>query len=277
MHLKLLLIILLALISLLPCSAADNADTPAPPTDCYQRYLRMPSADLLRHGYNFLYHTSHPDSAMLCFTIVAERSDQAVTRRQRLECFEAWCGRWEANNWAYNNYEASIEDFRRLAALQEKWSIKSVKPLYYSALSKVNEFNIDPAGNTVEDVTALMKQAFHKAIDLGDKDIALRSFGNLIRIQFFTSDDKLTDEHESLAELLGVNNRGFKIADCLHAAMCNYIDGNKSQAIANLDRAIALYDPARLDARDSLRPSAATPATSATQSTKYSDATSRPM
>ena len=113
------LFIILLLSLAIPSLRAEKSETPPPPTDCYQRYLRMPSADLLRHGYNFLYHSNFPDSAMLCFTIVAERSDQAATRRQREECFDAWCGRWETNNWAYNNYEACIEDYKQLTALQE--------------------------------------------------------------------------------------------------------------------------------------------------------------
>lgn len=243
------LFIILLLSLAIPSLRAEKAETPPPPTDCYQRYLRMPSAELLRHGYNFLYHTNFPDSAMLCFTIVAERSDQAATRRQREECFDAWCGRWETNNWAYNNYEACIEDYKQLASLQEKWGIRSAQPLYFKALYKINEFNIDPAGNRVEDAIALMKEALNKSIDLNDKELALRCFNNLIRTTFFHSNEKFEKEHERLAKLLGENDRGYRIADALYSAACNYIDGKKSQSVINLDKAIALYDTARLNLR----------------------------
>lgn len=243
------LFIILLLSLAIPSLRAEKSETPPPPTDCYQRYLRMPSADLLRHGYNFLYHSNFPDSAMLCFTIVAERSDQAATRRQREECFDAWCGRWETNNWAYNNYEACIEDYKQLTALQEKWGIRSAQPLYFKALYKINEFNIDPAGNRVEDAIALMKEALNKSIDLNDKELALRCFNNLIRTTFFHSNEKFEKEHERLAKLLGENDRGYRIADALYSAACNYIDGKKSQSVINLDKAIALYDTARLNLR----------------------------
>ena len=241
--------IILLLSLAIPSLRAEKSETPPPPTDCYQRYLRMPSADLLRHGYNFLYHSNFPDSAMLCFTIVAERTDQAATRRQREECFDAWCGRWETNNWAYNNYEACIEDYKQLTALQEKWGIRSAQPLYFKALYKINEYNIDPAGNRVEDAIAMMKEAFNQAVDLNDKDLALRSFGNLIRISFFHSDEKFGKEHERLAKLLGETDRGYRIADALYSAACSYIDGKKYQSVINLDKGIALYDTARLDSR----------------------------
>ncbi len=243
------LFIILLLTLAIPSLRAEKSETPPPPTDCYQRYLRMPSADLLRHGYNFLYHTNFPDSAMLCFTIVAERSDQAATRRQREECFDAWCGRWETNNWAYNNYEACIEDYKQLTALQEKWGIRSAQPLYFKALYKINEYNIDPAGNRVEDAIAMMKEAFNQAVDLNDKDLALRSFGNLIRISFFHSDEKFGKEHERLAKLLGETDRGYRIADALYSAACSYIDGNKSQSVINLDKAISLCAPIKNDFR----------------------------
>lgn len=243
------LFIILLLSLAIPSLRAEKSETPPPPTDCYQRYLRMPSADLLRHGYNFLYYSNFPDSAMLCFTIVAERSDQAATRRQREECFDAWCGRWETNNWAYNNYEACIEDYKQLTALQEKWGIRSAQPLYFKALYKINEFNIDPAGNRVEDAIALMKEALNKSIDLNDKELALRCFNNLIRTTFFHSNEKFEKEHERLAKLLGENDRGYRIADALYSAACNYIDGKKSQSVINLDKAIALYDTARLNLR----------------------------
>lgn len=243
------LFIILLLSLAIPSLRAEKPETPPPPTDCYQRYLRMSSADLLRHGYNFLYHTNFPDSAMLCFTIVAERSDQGATRRQREECFDAWCGRWETNNWAYNNYEACIEDYKQLTALQEKWGIRSARPLYFRALYKANEYNIDPTGNKVEDVIALMKEAFNKAADLNDKALALRTFGNLIRISFFHSDEKFGKEHERLANLLGETDRGYRIADALHSAARSYIDGKKSQSVINLDKAIALYDTAGIDSR----------------------------
>ena len=248
MRLTPLFIILLFSLAI-PSLRAEKSETPPPPTDCYQRYLRMPSADLLRHGYNFLYHTNFPDSAMLCFTIVAERSDQAATRRQREECFDAWCGRWETNNWAYNNYEACIEDYKQLTALQEKWGIRSAQPLYFKALYKINEYNIDPAGNRVEDAIAMMKEAFNQAVDLNDKDLALRSFGNLIRISFFHSDEKFGKEHERLAKLLGETDRGYRIADALYSAACSYIDGNKSQSVINLDKAISLCAPIKNDFR----------------------------
>ena len=241
------LFIILLLSLAIPSSRAEKSETPPPPTDCYQRYLRMPSADLLRHAERFRKKGTHPDSAMLCFTIVAERIEPQMTRRQKEECFSGWCGRWEVNNWSYNNYEACMRDYEKICQLQHQWAINSARPLYYRAIHETYDYNIDPEVSDINKVIRCYKEAFNKAIKLKDGNIASRSLMALINVCFFKNSDSLINEKEKLEALLPENDRTLRTVQLKHSAMRYNQEGRHTMAIKSIDKLISLYDTATLD------------------------------
>lgn len=241
------LFIILLLSLAIPSLRAEKSETPPPPTDCYQRYLRMPSADLLRHAERFRKKGTHPDSAMLCFTIVAERIEPQMTRRQKEECFSGWCGRWEVNNWSYNNYEACMRDYEKICQLQHQWAINSARPLYYRAIHETYDYNIDPEVSDINKVIRCYKEAFNKAIKLKDGNIASRSLMALINVCFFKNSDSLINEKEKLEALLPENDRTLRTVQLKHSAMRYNQEGRHTMAIKSIDKLISLYDTATLD------------------------------
>ena len=218
--------------------------------DPYQRYLQMNSADLLKNGWRFLYHTDYPDSAMLCFTIVAERNHERMTPREKKECFEGWCGRWEANNWAYVNYEACLQDYSHITSLQKKWDIRSARPQYYLAMYKISENNIDPNESNIKEAVLAMKSAFNTAVDLKEKEMLLRIFSNLVRTCFFIPDEDISAEWEQTKAIVGSESPTLRIPGLLYSAMQSYHRGDTQLTLAKLNKFLSLYKSETLDSRD---------------------------
>ncbi len=229
--------------------SAPSISTP-PPADHYQRYLRTSSADLLKNGWRFLYHTSHPDSAMLCFTIVAERVHDQMSEREKKECFEAWCGRWETNNWAYINYEACLQDYAQLTTLQNQWGIKSARPLYYLAMHKIYEYNIDPEGIDIHEPVDHLKKAFQTAVSLHDNEIAVRAFSNLVRIGLVNPEIEIKEEWPQLRKLLGDKNPELDIPGQMYSVMESHRRGDIPLTLTKLDRLMSHYRTDSLGTRD---------------------------
>lgn len=218
--------------------------------DPYQRYLQMNSADLLKNGWRFLYHTDSPDSAMLCFTIVAERNHEEMTPREKNECFEGWCGRWEANNWAYVNYEACLQDYSHITSLQKKWDIRSSRPQYYLAIHKIYENNIDPNESNLKEAVLAMKNAFNTAVDLKEKELLLRIFSNLVRMCFFIPDEDISAEWEQTKAIVGSESPTLRTPGLLYSAMQSYHRGDTQLTLAKLNKFLSLYKSEALDSRD---------------------------
>lgn len=144
--------------------------------------MRIPSSELLKRGNRFLYENNLPDSAMRCFTIVAERNRPGMSQREREECFAGWCGRWETNNWGFNNYAACVQDYERIIELQDSWGIESARPEYYLALYTLYESNEYLKEYTMEGLLELFRKAFRRACALKDRPLAQRIFDNMVRM-----------------------------------------------------------------------------------------------
>lgn len=194
----------------------------ANPSKPYELYLRTYSKELLRKGNYFLYEANQPDSAMFCFTIVAERIHDSMTQKEKEDCFAGWCGRCETNNWGYNNYEGCIQDYNRLKQSQSQWGIESAKPLYFLAIYSVYEYNNDPKNTNFDEVRSLMKTAFRKAVALRDKDLSQRIFDNLLRVSMFNGNDVLFKEMKMLQSLFKSDKEKLRLSELLHSSVIAY-------------------------------------------------------
>lgn len=233
-------------------SYPEKSNISAAPSDPYQRYLRMKNPELLKKGWHFLYSTEHPDSAMFCFTIVAEREKPNLSEKERKEVFEGWCGRWEANFWAYYNYEASLQDYQKLLSLQEKWGIKSARPEYYLAMHKVSDFNLDPEKSNIKIPHDYMKKAFNTAVDEEDTETALRIFGNLVRTTFINSNDDLEAEWKRLSSMGSLTPQQLDLYGEMLSALHLLQKGEKLKAVGKIDQILAKYTEAKLGPKERL-------------------------
>lgn len=208
--------------------------------DRYQRLLRLSGDSLIRRGYTYLDDVNMADSALLCFTIVAERMDEVLNPKQQKECFDAWCGRWVTNFSAYSNYNAAIDDYNKIIELQKRWNIKSAYPAYFLSLQKCAEFNIDPERNNMDESLNLMKEAFDTAISLKEKDLAFRTFMNLAKCSMIHPVGNLDKAFVKLESLLGKENRNTLIASkLLEVYRCEQKKDSRN-ALLQLDDALKL-------------------------------------
>lgn len=221
------------------------------PVDSYQRYLRMPSEQLVRQGREFLNHTNHLDSALFCFTIAAERVGENMTDQDKRNVFDAYCGRYETYMFGYNNYEASIADLKKIIEIGGKWGIKTARISYYRAITAVSEYNIEPEGHDVENALALYRQAFYEAMRLNEREIAERSLSNLLRSSFGTAGQELPHkEVEMLYAKYGDQSKFTKILKTLYGAMVDSKEGRIDESLRKFDEVIRLYESMRLDMRE---------------------------
>lgn len=239
------------LLMIVGCFAVSHSEPTTPGyTDSFQKYLRMASPDLIKQGYDFFYHHNHPDSALLCFTIAAERLKDQMTPQEQRDVFESYCGRLEVNMLRYNNYEAGVVDLQKINELASKWKIKSARLSFCRAISAVAEYNIDPEGKDFNEVYSLLLYSFNEAIKLNNKELAIRSLNNILRAHFSGNVELPKKELDTLISKYGEKDKEIQIQKLLYLALEASNQGKTEESIKRFEEIIKLYESMELDMRN---------------------------
>lgn len=93
----------------------------------YARYLSLPSSRLIGMGEDFMYKKVRPDSAMLCYTIVAERYRPGMSEAEIAECLEGYYGRWDTRFMLSSDMPAAMQDLAAAQEIIERTSLPHAK------------------------------------------------------------------------------------------------------------------------------------------------------
>lgn len=123
----LLLALLAAMLPLAAWAYATVADRSAWNQAQYTRYLRLASSRLIDMGEDFMYKKEKPDSAMLCYTIVAERYRPGMSESEIAECLEGYYGRWDTRFMLSSDMPAALQDLAAAQEIIERTSLPRAK------------------------------------------------------------------------------------------------------------------------------------------------------
>lgn len=163
--------------------------------------LRMPSSELLRKGNEYLYMKNQPDSAMVCFTIVAERYSEGLTPEEKRLCFDGWCGRWETSFFGYADFQGTLQDFDRIMDIAHESGIRSPKPDWFTGLSVTYNFNYTDDRRLLDEGMVYFRKAFKEAVAQKDYDVILKIYDDLLRSASCYDEVMLAEETEVLKKL----------------------------------------------------------------------------
>lgn len=93
----------------------------------YGRYQKLPSQKLLDLGKDFLYNKGMPDSAFLCYTIVAERYRPDMSQKDVALCLEGYYGRWNSRFMHTKDIPAAMQDLSAAQEIIERTSLPAAK------------------------------------------------------------------------------------------------------------------------------------------------------
>lgn len=85
----------------------------------YSRYIKMPSDKLLQIGNGYISKNNKADSALVCFSIVANRYSDNMDRHDKEMAMNGYLGRWYVYFFKFFNYEKSFESLLRAKHIAE--------------------------------------------------------------------------------------------------------------------------------------------------------------
>lgn len=185
---KFLIAILLAAL-LLPSCSRGGSDVGEPPvidvgdslaTPRYGAFMEKDSKELLDMGERFLFTTLHPDSALICYSIVADRFRPDMSREEAEVCFEGIYGRLMTEFFGLYNYSQPISDLRRAKYIVDRWKLPAAKLDYIYGISYI------VMGSDTDDLRLYLnavrhlRRSFNEACERRDYRTIHRAFDNLV-------------------------------------------------------------------------------------------------
>lgn len=174
-HLRLLFFLLMAV--------AVQAGYCVEPNDRLRRepLMEFDSPTLLRKADSWRKKRVNTDSAMLCYTIVAQRYSRSMSRDEKQLALRGWLGRWETLFYGYCDYSSALDDLLSAEEIARECNLDAAKIDYglgctWAALATYND---DRDSTLVVRALNYMRSAFLKSVKSRDFETAHNSFDNL--------------------------------------------------------------------------------------------------
>lgn len=157
----------------------------------YESYMSRPSKWLLDRGDRFLLNKLEPDSALMCYTVVAERFRPDMNKNEMRTCLEGYFGRWQTFFFGYGNAPMAMEDLRTATEIASLLGEPSPKLDYFYGVCYMT------IGNNVSDLQLYanamkyFRKSVHEAKRRGDFLTMHRAFDNLMTAAYIC--DSLQD------------------------------------------------------------------------------------
>ena len=132
-----------------------------------RQWERLPTATLLQLGDNFLNNKNLPDSAMLCYTIAANRYNENLDENELKQCVLGYYSLALLYGNHYNNYYEGWKYILKTQQLANKHSLKSIQPLVLMQLGVLSrqEYIWKNDIQYYKKSLAYYKSAFKQSID----------------------------------------------------------------------------------------------------------------
>lgn len=226
----------LALMLLAPLAGwAKGAAKALPKPEFYLRWSQLPSQVLRDMGKRYLYQQDKPDSALLCYTIVANRYYEQELSGQELNlAVDAMNDVGYMYYFHYHNYQQSYNTLLRARHVAEKHRLKDVMPYIHMNLAALFLTSSEIYGTDNHDkVLETYRQALDGARQNGDWPIYVNSFSTYIAYAYekgrYAEMDQAIAQYDSLALPADMPLRQFS----LH-------EKNTYHALRNADYRLAL-------------------------------------
>lgn len=150
--------------------------------DFYLRWQKLSSDSLLTMGHDFSY-SRIPDSALACFTIVANRNGEKPNDRGRRLCAKGYIGKWYVYFFYFFDYYKAYESLCAAKEMAEGSDSETTRVLLnfgcmYQAIAEQTQDK-----HTLQQALGYYREAFQLAMKCRNDDIDM-IFANLVTVSY---------------------------------------------------------------------------------------------
>lgn len=151
----------------------------------YKQWMGLSSEVLLEKGHQYSEIKIKPDSALVCFSIVANRYNKQMSDKEKQQCCVAFIGKWYTFFFLYFDHAKSMEALTRAQEISEESNGKEQARIdlnfgcMYQTLAEQGEDN-----KQYELALAHYNKAFQRALQEKQMGIANMAFSNILTISY---------------------------------------------------------------------------------------------
>lgn len=169
-----------------------------------RQWEKLPTATLMQMGTEFINHKNLPDSAMLVYSIIANRYNENLKGEELKQCIRATCYVGRIYDENYHNHQQAYRHLLESKELAEKHHYREFMPdalmylgnLYWSQNALTTDTHYQ------DEALECHRTAFSKAIESENYELVPIIFLNMTYVAFSTEQlPKITDEIDTYSRL----------------------------------------------------------------------------
>lgn len=165
----------------------------------YAAYKAMSSPALLEKGENFLMTYMKPDSALMCYTVVAERYRPDMSNEEKKICLDGYYGRWQTFFFGYGNAPMALEDIYMASDIATAIGEPAPKLEYFYGVCYMIIAGSAGDHSLYSRAIPYFRESFWQALEQKDYPTLHRAFDNLATATFIV--DSLQSMQKEYATL----------------------------------------------------------------------------
>lgn len=169
-----------------------------------RQWEKLPTATLMQMGNDFINHKNMPDSALLCYSLIANRYNESLKGEELKQCIRAICYVGRIYDENYHNHQQAYRHLLESKELAEKHHYREFMPdalmylgnLYWSQNALTTDTHYQ------DEALECHRTAFSKAIESENYELVPIIFLNMTYVAFSTEQlPKITDEIDTYSRL----------------------------------------------------------------------------
>lgn len=208
-----------------------------------RQWEQLPTATLMHMGNDFMNVKNLPDSALLCFSLIANRYNENLKGEELKQCIRAHCWIGKINVDCFANYTEGYKYLLRAQDLAEKHHYDKFLPDVFNLLGNfywVQE-EFERGDQCYMEALAYHKKSFWKTIELKEYDKLPVDFVNLIYIAFDMDElMQITKEREIYRNLSIPDTAELKFAsEAMNEGVELFTKGHLEEALITFRQALS--------------------------------------
>lgn len=208
-----------------------------------RQWEQLPTATLMHMGNDFMNVKNLPDSALLCFSLIANRYNENLKGEELKQCIRAHCWIGKINVDCFANYTEGYKYLLRAQDLAEKHHYDKFLPDVFNLLGNfywVQE-EFERGDQCYMEALAYHKKSFWKTIELKEYDKLPVDFVNLIYIAFDMDElMQITKEREIYRNLSIPDSAELKFAsEAMNEGVELFTKGHLEEALITFRQALS--------------------------------------
>ncbi|MGI6222244.1 MAG: helix-turn-helix domain-containing protein [Prevotella sp.] len=175
-HRIILLVLCFAFLPLLVWSASQKDSY------FYHRWENLPSEKLMEMGQGYCSENRKPDSALVCFTIVANRTHRDMTQKEAENAIGANNGKWFVYFFEFFDYNKSFESLQQAARLCDEYGYSKARVYLNFGCMYQTMAEQTKVAELYQKAMHYYKLSFDEAIKTKKEDVAFNTMSNRLII-----------------------------------------------------------------------------------------------